>query len=91
MQTHCHGLSVTKLVRAPASADAQAGWPSEKDSCRHAARLVRDEASCADRRCRGSQRRMASRYARKSHGTHFVDGRLLESSRISKARQRRAA
>jgi hypothetical protein len=45
MQTRCHGQSVTKLVRALASADAQAGWPSEKDSCRHAARLVRDEAS----------------------------------------------
>jgi hypothetical protein len=28
-----------------ASAAAQAEWPSEKDSCRHAARLVRDGAS----------------------------------------------
>ena len=45
MQTRCHGQSVAKPVRAPASADAQAEWPSEKESCRHVARLVRDEAS----------------------------------------------
>jgi hypothetical protein len=44
MQTRCHGQSVTKLVRT-ASAASQAEWPSEKDSCRHAARLVRDGAS----------------------------------------------
>lgn len=57
MQTRCYGQSVIKLVRALALANAQAGWLSEKD--RHAARLVCNKTSCANRILKARQRRAA--------------------------------